>query len=177
MLRKKDCVSVIKGVHKQKLCNLQELYTTFKEKLLNVNIGFSKFCTLRPKWCVLAGSKMTHSVCVCSAHQNFVLLVDAMDWDLTYKDLITKIVSNPESNKCMMHRCESCLGTAILNEFLDQELSEHEDDKEFNWKPLQLLKKNTRDFNWRYWWFSKIFLYRQVSSTISKMTKETFRKN
>ena len=31
---------------------------------------------------------MTHSVCICSAHQNFVLLVDAMDWDLTYKDLM-----------------------------------------------------------------------------------------
>ena len=70
------------------LCNLQELYTAFKEKHPNVNIGFSKFCALRPKWCVLAGSKMTHSVCVCSAHQNVVLLVDAMDWDLTYKDVI-----------------------------------------------------------------------------------------
>ena len=33
--------------------------------------------------------KMTHPVCICSAHQNVVLLVDAMDavdamdWDLT----------------------------------------------------------------------------------------------
>ena len=26
------------------LCNLQELYTAFKEKHSNVNIGFSKFC-------------------------------------------------------------------------------------------------------------------------------------
>ena len=48
---------------------MQELYTIFKEKHPNVNIEFSKFCTLRPKWCVWAGSKMTHSVCVCSAHQ------------------------------------------------------------------------------------------------------------
>ena len=31
------------------LCNLQELYTAFKEKHLNVNIGFSKFCALRPR--------------------------------------------------------------------------------------------------------------------------------
>ena len=67
------------------LCNWQELYTAFEEKHPNVNIGFSKFCALRPKWCVLAGSKMTHSVCAYSAHQTFVLLVDAMDWDLTYK--------------------------------------------------------------------------------------------
>ena len=78
---------------------MQELYTAFKEKHPNVNIGFSKFCALRPKWCVLAGSKMAQSVYVCSAHQNIVLLVDAMDWGLTYKDLIKKIVYNPESNK------------------------------------------------------------------------------
>ena len=85
---KKDYVSLNKGVHKKNfatsksLCNLQKLYTVFKEKHPNVNIGFSKFSALN----VLTGSKMTHSVCVCSAHQNVVLLVDAMDWDLTYKD-------------------------------------------------------------------------------------------
>ena len=70
------------------LCNLQELYTAFEEKHPNVNIGFSKFCALRSNWFVLVGSKMTHSVWVCSAHQNVVLLVNAMDWNVTYKDLI-----------------------------------------------------------------------------------------
>ena len=67
------------------LCNLQELYTAFKEKHTNVNIGFSKFCALKPKWCVLAGLKMNHSICDGSTHQNVVLLVDAMDWDLNTK--------------------------------------------------------------------------------------------
>ena len=70
------------------LCNLQKLYTAFKEKHPNVNIGLSKFCALRLKWYVLAGSKMTHSVCICGAHENIVLLVDAMNWDLTLKNLI-----------------------------------------------------------------------------------------
>ena len=110
------------------LCNLQELYTALKEKYPNVNIGFSKFCALRLKWCVLAGSKMTRSVCVCSAHQNVMVLVDAIDWDLIYKDLIKKIFYNPESKKCIMHWCESCPGTETLEKFLDQELNEHEDD-------------------------------------------------
>ena len=41
---------------------------------------------------VLAGSTGTHSVCVCSIHQNAVLLADAIDWDVTYKDLINKVV-------------------------------------------------------------------------------------
>ena len=65
-----------------------------KEKHLNVNIGFSKFCSLRPKWRVLDGSKMTHYVCICSAHQNVVLLVNVMDLDLTYKDLIKLTLSS-----------------------------------------------------------------------------------
>ena len=93
-------------------CNLQELYTAFK-KNPNVNIGFSKFCALRPKWCVLAGSKLTHSVYFCSTHQNVVSLVDVMGWDLTHKDLIKKIVCNTESNKYIMHR-ESCPDNATL---------------------------------------------------------------
>ena len=62
-----------------------------------------------------------------------MLLVNAMDWDLTYKDLIKKIVYDPESNKCIMYPCESCPGTATLKEFLDQELNEHEDDEKFNY--------------------------------------------
>ena len=50
--RKKDYVSIQKGVRKQKrlvLCNLHELFVAFKERNPNVKIGFSKFCTIRPK--------------------------------------------------------------------------------------------------------------------------------
>ena len=122
---KKDYASVSKGVHKQKqliLCNFQKLHTAFKEKQQNANFGFSKFCTLILKWCVLTGSKGTNYVCVCSAHQNTLLLVDGMDFDLTYKVPNKKIVYKPGSNKCMMHQCESYPATAALKEFLDQEL-------------------------------------------------------
>ena len=56
-----------------------------------------------------------------------------MDLDLTYKDLIQKIVYNPKSNKCIMYGCESCPGTAALKEFLVQELGKHEDDEKFNY--------------------------------------------
>ena len=59
-----------------------------------------------------------------------MLLVDAMYWDLKYKNMI---VCNPETNKYMMHWSESCPGTGILKEFLNQELREREDDEEFNY--------------------------------------------
>ena len=71
---------------------LKQLLTAFKEKQPNVNNRPSKLCALRSKWIILTGSKMTHSVCVCSVQQNFILLFNAMDWDLTYRDLIKKTV-------------------------------------------------------------------------------------
>ena len=83
MVETNNYISVGKIVHKQKLCNLQELYAPSKEKHPNVNIGFSKFCPLRPKLCVLVGSKMTHTACVYSSHQSVVLLVDALNWGFT----------------------------------------------------------------------------------------------
>ena len=139
MPENKEYVSVSKGKHKQKLCILQKSFklarimNCFQRKTPRYKFGFSKFCALRPKWCVLAGSKMTQSVCVCNAHRNVVLPVDTMKLDLPYKDLIKKIVYNPESNNCIMHRCESCPDTATLKEFLDQELKVHENDEKFNY--------------------------------------------
>ena len=100
------------------------MHAAFKEKYPNVKLGFSKFCTFRPKWCVLAGSSGTHSVCVCSIHQNAILLVDAINWDITYKDLILKIVCHSTRKECMMHRCESCPGRAGLKQFLDEQLKD-----------------------------------------------------
>ena len=65
VLEKKDYVSVSIGGHKQKL-QLAKACVTCKNFILlsNVNIEFSKFCDQRPKWFVLAGSKMTHTICV-----------------------------------------------------------------------------------------------------------------
>lgn len=132
---KKDSVSMGKGIHKQKrliLCNLKEMYAAFKEKHTNVKIGFSKFCELRPKWCVLAGSTGTHSVCVCSIHQNAHLLVNAIGWEFTYKDFMNKLVCDSAKKECMMHRCELCPGKDGLRAFLDEQLSDVDLDDEFH---------------------------------------------
>ena len=78
---KKDFVSVLtaegKREHCQKrllLCNLKELYEQFKTLNPGTEVGFSTFAMLRPRECILAGSSGTHSVCVCSLHQNAKLM-------------------------------------------------------------------------------------------------------
>ena len=133
---KKDCVSIKKNVHEQKrlvLCNLKELYAEFKRQHPNVKIGFSKFCSLRPKSCIIAGKSGTHSFCVCSIHKNAALLVDAILWDVTYKDLINKIVCDSNNRICMMHRCEKCPGIEALKTFLQDSLKDFDEEEEFHY--------------------------------------------
>ena len=134
---KKDYVSIQKGVHKQKwlvLCNLHELFVAFKERNPDVKIGFSNFCTLHPKWCVIAGSSGTHSVCVCTTHQNIILLVDALNCEVTYKDLVNKVVYDPSNRECMMHRCTNCPGR---NALLEEELSDIDPNFQFHYSQRQ----------------------------------------
>ena len=69
----KDYISVGKKLLVSKrlvLCNLHELYSAFKKKHFNHNVGLSKFPSLRPKWCIVAGAAGTHAVCVCTAKVN-----------------------------------------------------------------------------------------------------------
>ena len=42
-------------------------------------MGFPKFASLRPKWCITVGPKGAHSVCVWTAHQNLKLLLSSVN--------------------------------------------------------------------------------------------------
>ena len=118
---KKDFVSIGKKHHIQKrliLSNLKELHSSFKEKNPDVKVGFSKFCMLRPKWCITVGASGTHSVCVCTAHQNVTLLLKAINLEKTYHELIEMIVCDRHSKECMLHRCLNCPGVEPLKGYL-----------------------------------------------------------
>lgn len=61
------------------LANLHELYSNFKYDYSDAEVGFSKFCSLCFKMCVLASASGTHSVCVYTIHQNMIILVHAAE--------------------------------------------------------------------------------------------------
>lgn len=129
---KKDSVSIGKKVHKQKrliLCNLHELFSEFKKVYPTFKVGFSKFCSLRPKWCVTVSSSGTHSVCVCTHHQNTQLLVHAANIDKTYKELMGMMVCNTESKMCMIHRCPNCPGSAPVKDYLEEAFESVQEDE------------------------------------------------
>lgn len=125
----KDFVSVrIEGekVKKNKrllLSNLKEIFIAYREKH-GPEVGFSKFCELRPKWCVPVTSSGMHRVCVCMHHQNVKLMIVGSDIKEDYKQLITKTVCNIECKDCMLHRCEVCPGEDGLKKFLTDTFEE-----------------------------------------------------
>ncbi len=135
---KKDFVSVKADhgrEHVQKrliLSNLKELYQDFKQKHPTERIGFSKFAELRPKHCVLAGASGTHSVCVCTIHQNVKLMLkglkinEATSRGLTnYHTCLAIMMCNPPLPTCCLGECDYCPGIEKLSESLIALLDEN----------------------------------------------------
>ena len=103
------------------------MYSEFKSQFPNYKVGFSKFAELRPKHCVLAGASGTHSVCVCTIHQNVKLMVLAVELrELpTYHHYIAKILCNPLLPGCYLGDCSVCDGVAIHKDHLTTCLDEN----------------------------------------------------
>ena len=102
-----------------------------------MKIGFSKFCTLHRKWCVIADSPRTHLVCVCTNHQNNILLVEALNFEVTYKDLVNEVVCDKSNCECVIHCCTNCPRTNILGKFVEEELSDIDPDIQLHYSQWQ----------------------------------------
>ena len=143
---KKDYVSIKKNQHVQKrllLLNLNELHVAFKKDYPNVKVSLSKFCTLKPKWCITTNASGTHNVCVCIHHQNTKFLIDAIRWNKSYKDFMALIVYSLENAECMLHRCNQCPGIEVLKSFLVQEFMDHEHEEDVVFKQWQSTDRTT----------------------------------
>ena len=63
----------------------------------------------------------------CSIHQNAILLVDALDVQVNYKELMSELVCSPENAECMIHRCEKCPGSENLRKYIKKFISEKDE--------------------------------------------------
>ena len=121
-----------KKVQKQKrllLNNLKEMYTAHKNKN-SPEIGFSKFCELRPQWCVTVDAPGSHRVCVCTIHQNVKLMLLGANIGINYRTLLEKTVCNLEAKDCMLHKCELCPGGKAVEDYLSTIFAETGTDAE-----------------------------------------------
>ena len=85
---KKDFVTVRTDQGKVQKTKKECYYMEFKKRQENLKVGLSKFCSLRPYWCVTVDSPGMHSVCVYEIYQNLKLIVDALRANIDYKELM-----------------------------------------------------------------------------------------
>lgn len=137
---KKDFVSVKvnnRRIHVQKrllLNNLNELFKSFKEMYPTVKCSFSKFASLRPKNCILAGASRTHSVCVCPIHENVKLMIDGTNLKSitaesqrpikNYSDCLERMICETKTNDCYLGECDKCPGVTNIIDQLESDFEE-----------------------------------------------------
>ena len=118
LLGSKDVASVGYKICQRKrlLCDMKELFVEFRNLNSNVKVGFSKFCFLQPKWCVLLGSSGSYAVCmcvcVCAFHHSAKLMATDYQWE--YKEIMQVIVCDTSSKTCLVHQCSNCPGKNTL---------------------------------------------------------------
>ncbi len=96
------------------LCTIDEMYAIFKERHPDNEIGRSKFFELCPKWCVTAGWKGMHNVCVCKYHENFKLCIGAVGFKKSDVDSFMKDALCPEATRaCYLRICEKCSSNSV----------------------------------------------------------------
>lgn len=134
MPHKKETVTVRIGEEKQKmqkrllLSDIKDLYELFCTQHPECPIGTTKFAELRPKWCVIAGSSGTHSVCVCTTHHNFEAMFEAANL-VTFSqnkefplanstDCMKFVLCENPSPSCYLGECPVCPDISKFNNYL-----------------------------------------------------------
>jgi len=126
---KNDCISIKMAdgtkerVQKRLLlANLSEIYASFKSENPGMQVGFSTFAVLRPKWCIPVGSAGSHNVCVCTYHQNVKLMLSVVNPSLDYKNILKLCVCDMSNQNCMLHHCDDCPDESIVRKFIKEQL-------------------------------------------------------
>ena len=137
--------------HRQKrllLYNLKDLHTKFiKDNSSHINPSFSAFASLHPRECVLAGSPGTHSICICSQHQNIKLKLKALNPSIAYREILTCCVCSVDSRDCMLHLCEKCPGKQAIHQYLQENdyLNKRSNITYSNWTSTNIKQKKETD--------------------------------
>ena len=94
------------------------------------------------------GSPGTHSVCVCTIHQNVNLMLNAVYLDKSYHELLDMLVSDRNSKECMIHRCPDCPDPSKLFEYLTEQIIgyDEEDDAEGD-----IIDDNSEQISFQQW--------------------------
>ena len=140
-----------------------------RKNILMSSLNFPNFAHFNQNGAYLLGLQVL-ILWVYGIHQNAILLVDVINWDIIYKDLILKIVSDSTKKECMMHWCESCPGRAGLKQILDEQPSDVDSESAFCYN-----QRDTTDQAWLTTVTTTCEEYKDVLiDAIYKLTKHSY---
>ena len=95
------------------LMSLREAHTKYGEEHPSQNIGFSKFCELRPQN-IKCLDHLPHHVCVCAYHENVRLLLlalkDHTPLTAEFDAFRAQVTCDPNAKECLTGECTKCVG-------------------------------------------------------------------
>ena len=151
--RKKECWTVKADGQKEKfqkhllLLNIWDVFLELKKVNPDVQIGFSKFCELQPKYVVNVNSSGIHKVCGCEYHQNVKLMLLSLPVKIDYKDVICKAVCNNDTRNCMIYVCEYCPGKQDIHNYLINYFINNENELDDDISYMQWLSTDQTTMN------------------------------
>ncbi|KAF8793879.1 hypothetical protein HNY73_001911 [Argiope bruennichi] len=96
---------------------MKEAHALFKEENPSINIGYSKFCSLRPKNVLLLKDTPSDQ-CKCKSHENFILLLKGLNIDYN-NDFWKEVLCNSDlESKCWETKCDKCNAGKLLLDFI-----------------------------------------------------------
>ncbi|KAE8740755.1 hypothetical protein FOCC_FOCC013723 [Frankliniella occidentalis] len=128
---KKDVISVkengirVKKTKRLVLSTLSTLHGFYLAEHPNNPISVGKFCELRPKQCVLAGAAGagTHIICVCTYHENPLLMFEAADLEEAgfpnVRSCREMLLCAEPTVECFLKKCQRCPDSTQLQEQLE----------------------------------------------------------
>lgn len=131
----RDCVSIVtdgvrQTVQKRLLTmSLNETYKHFMKVHDTVEISFSSFASLRPKYCKLLSKSGFHNVCVCSIHENVDLMLHSLNKlkvsiDQGYFMNQSLCDEQNRTDFCHLRECMNCCDTTFFESNLSEMLEE-----------------------------------------------------
>lgn len=92
---------------------LKEAFYIFIEENPEFEVGFSKFCQLRPKNVLLLKSTPSEQ-CKCKIHENFMLKLKALNYEYTNNFWKNCLCDAALDSKCWKNECEICQNGKLL---------------------------------------------------------------
>lgn len=126
--------------------SFRDLYGKFVLEIkLEIYPKFSTFVSCNPKECVQAGKPGTHTICVCSQHENIRLKLSALNEKISYRYILSISVCSTENALCMLHKCTECPGLSAIIELLRISIDslEYSDIKYLTWKTIEVQDENS----------------------------------